>query len=951
MKFLERTAKYIAEHYADKTGELYVVLPNRRAGLFLKRYLTSQMGTTFWAPEIFSIQDFIFNLTGFQIADQHDLTFTLYSLHKSREATKAQPLNDFLKWGSTMLNDFNDVDLYMTDVENLFTYLTEAKAIARWNPDGSPLTDFEKEYLRFYNAMGGYYTELRTLLTKDKKAYPGMAFRMVAENCAQMTASLAGKKIIFAGLNALTPSEETIVRYMVNERKADILWDADEYYLSDKRQEAGRFLRKYLTKWNLPEFNWVDNNFADAGRRICITGIPGNVSQARYAGALLKDYVQENPDAARKIAVVLADEKLLVPVLNSLPAEITKFNITMGYPLKDTPVFSFAEATFAVHVNAAKFGKKAGEKAFCFYAHDLIRLLNHPYMQLLCGTAGDDGLPCSRKVADALTLNNFIFVSPRGIEAEFEKISEGRFATVAALFNIDISDSCSLLKALSSSLQRLRQIISEDDKDRIELEFIFNYYGIINRLLDLFARNAEAVDIKTLQSFLVQMSKAQTIPFYGEPLEGLQLLGLLETRALDFDTVILLSANEGIIPSGKSQNSFVPFDIRVEYGLPVHTEKEAVFAYHFYRLLQHCPDIHYVYNTESDPMGGGEKSRFIEQLLHELPAFNPDIEIVEKVLSLPLQNDLVDSSISIAKSEDTLNRLYEKAKTGFAPSTINAYRSCSLRFYFKEIAGLAETEEIAETVDSATLGTVIHKVLEELFTPFIGLKVTSADVKEMHKIYYSLLSDEFSKIFSGGDMSSGKNLLILKVAALYIFNFISEQQHEVQNFEKQQIQLLIAGLEQKLTVEMPVTSAGRELTVLLKGTIDRIDNVGNGIRIVDYKSGKVSAKDLTLDDWELLRSDSKLDKCLQLLMYSWLYYKQQGNVVSIPAIISFRNISSWAIHVTLPDDEHLNADTLQRFEDILLDILAQIFDPSIPFTQTDKPENCTYCPYISICNR
>ncbi len=428
---------------------------------------------------------------------------------------------------------------------------------------------------------------------------------------------------------------------------------------------------------------------------------------------------------------------------------------------------------------------------------------------------------------------------------------------------------------------------------------------------------------------------------------------MLETRNLDFERLIMLSVNDDFIPSGSVANSFIPFEIKREYKLPTYRERNAVFAYHFYRILQRSKQIYLLYNTESGELGGGDKSRFILQVQNELTKYNPNIIIKEKILSVPVRKSYSDSSITINKSPQILEVLKTYLQKGCSASAINVYRNCSLQFYFRYIIGLEETDKIEETIEASTLGTVVHDVLQKLYNPFKHKVLLPSDIKSNTQKIKSLIAHSFNENYLGGDVNFGKNLLIVRVANIFIQKFLNGEMKFVNDLKKNGEELIIEDVEHKYMAQLAFNDGKQAYEVSLKGIFDRVDKVGDNVRIIDYKTGKVNQWDLKFKDWEDLISDPKLDKCFQLLYYSYIYSKSQSsNFTNIrPGIISFRNLKQGFMSLGLPDNASFSEDAILHFESILQEIFLAMLNPEISFSQTIEEENCKYCAFKSICNR
>jgi RecB family exonuclease len=396
-------------------------------------------------------------------------------------------------------------------------------------------------------------------------------------------------------------------------------------------------------------------------------------------------------------------------------------------------------------------------------------------------------------------------------------------------------------------------------------------------------------------------------------------------------------------------NSFIPFELKRHFGLPTYSDKDAIFAYHFYRLLQRASTIYLLYNTESDAMGSGEKSRFLTQLIYELPKVNPNVTITEQLVNIPVKPQNNSDDIIIQKTPEIMERLTNRAISGFSPSSLNIYRNCSLQFYFNSIAGLKENEEVEETIGADVLGNVIHDVLEKMYSPFIDKKISADDVKELKKHIEEFTMNAFDEYYERSEISYGKNLLTLKVALRFVANFLDSEIKTIAANDKNGQPTIIKALEQKLAAEI---SIGNE-KVNVKGTADRIDSVGPFTRIIDYKTGLAANNELKFDDWDEIRTDANLSKSFQLLMYAWLYHKMNPQISEniLSGIITFRELSAGLKTVKVQGTEDLNKDVLLNFEEQLKILLAEIMDEKMPFVQAAEVSNCEYCSFVGICNR
>lgn len=964
--FLETLAEYIAQTHGLGKKRLAIILPNRRAGLFLRRYLGKATTVPIWAPDILAIEDFIHLKSGYTIPDQVSLLFNLYKAYEKAEGKDARTFDEFMPWGNMLLADFDEIDRYLVNARDVFEYLSEAKAIENWNLPGQELTITEKQYIRFYNSFAGIYEAFTTLLTSQHLAYHGLACRLLAESITDVSFD-EWDHVIFAGFNALSASEKHLIDFLLKSGKAEIHWDADEYYMNTEVQEAGKFLRSYRKSGKFGEMQWVFKDFATGAKNIEVIGVAQQIGQAKVAGEILTGLLSEFNAAASETAVVLVDENLLMPVLNSIPEIYSELNVTMGYPLRYTPLASLMEAIINLAVNTAKYTAVSSDNKIIvrFYHRDVIEVLIHPQIRQL---AENKQVGWDKKELKSLPARSFLSVADA--RELFTAIFKELAVALDPFFDEKAVTSSKLLLVLSNVIIVLRDaaIGSKTNAQQtggtsLDLEYLFQFALIINRLRLLLAEMQLEPGIAIMQSIIKQMVVASTVPFYGEPLKGLQVMGMLETRTVDFKNIIMVSVNEGMLPGSKASNSFLPADIRNNFGLPGYQDKNAIFAYHFYRLLQRSANAWLIYNTEPDEMGGGEKSRFIAQLLHELPIYNPLVKIDHRTAEIPLAKPSVNFNISIEKSEAILQRLAERAidpLRGFSPSRLNIFLTCTLQFYFSEILGIKEPDEVDDTMDAMQLGTVVHKVLEQLFKPYIGQDIDLGYYKEMKSKAEGQLEQTFKDIMPDYDFSMGKNALLVQVAKRLVLNYLTTEFDFATAQAKDNRKIQILALEHKMHAEIYIYgSAGDAVPrkIYLNGTADRIDTIGDIIRIIDYKTGSVKENSLILASTGTLLEGKKQGISFQLLMYAFLFSvnKNDLNIADGQAmesgIASLRSFNQGLLKVTVGGRSQLMKDDLQAMKEVLQTILLRLFNKDEPFAQTEDLESCKYCTFKSICNR
>jgi ATP-dependent helicase/nuclease subunit B len=943
--FLEKVSDYIYQAYGTQTEALCIVLPNRRGGLFLKKKLAQRYNQAIWSPSIFSIEDFIWEFSGYEKADLAEQLFIFYSIYCKTEGEKAEPFEAFCKWAPTLLADFSEADASLADTENLFGNLSDIRAIENWSLGQVTLTDFQKQYLHFWSRMAEWYRLYRQTITNAGKAYSGLAYRTVAEKINKPEIQQRWKKIIFAGLNALSPAEERIISVLHKSGRADVLWDADRYYLEDPVQEAGRFLRRYRDTLFTPsensktDFQHVEDCFATEAKEFTIAGVARSVSQAKAASHFLETIPIEKRYSPETV-IVLADDQLLLPLLHALPPDAAPVNITMGFPLRNTPVSTLVNSLFMLHENANRFSIRSREGEVKYYHSDIVRLLRHPYLRQLSA-----GLPLVETIEKYINRFNVIFCSP----AQLRKAAGDELADAFSLFEQVLTpwtNTNEALNGLKQLIQLLRAHFIPEEKEnyRIENEYLFQLSLLVNRAENLHQQWNITTELPALRALISQQLASTTLPFYGEPVAGLQIMGLLETRTLDFENVILLSANENMLPAGKMQSTFIIYELRKAFGLPVWQDRDAIAAYNFYRLIQRAKNIFLIHNTDQDVFGTKEKSRFITQLQHELPVLNKRVKIEDTVFDagIPLTPDIPEP-ILVPKSEKVMEQLTKLANDGLSPSLLNSYRNCSLQFYFHYVAGLREADEVEETIDSRTLGVIIHQSLEEIFKPAIGTQIDSPFFDAAIKKIEHICDAVFAKNYPLGEISSGKNLLARKIAVRYIKNYLQQEKKESAN-----LKLTVEALETNLKFQLDLH--GRSITLI--GQADRIDKTDRYVRLVDYKTGKTETKELRVTDWAEIETKPEIHKSFQLLMYAWLYARMTNEVMPIQSgIVSFRKIKEGLMTVSTPEGNLLQSQTLADFEQALIRLVNQIYNDQIPFAQTEDLNNCRLCTFNSICRR
>ncbi|WP_299776470.1 PD-(D/E)XK nuclease family protein [uncultured Formosa sp.] len=899
-------------------SNLKFILPSKRAGTFLKHQLSRSTKQTMFAPEILSIEDFVESISGLKTVSNTELLFQFYHTYIALN-TEAQPdsFEVFSKWAQILLQDFNEIDRYLIPQHKIFDYLSAIQELKHWSLE-TEKTDFVKNYLAFWNKLHTYYTHFTERLLENKLGYQGLVYRQADAHVGEYVTK---NKIqhVFLGFNALNTAEESIIQHILEHTNALIYWDIDKTFYENPIHDAGLFTRQHVKNWNYfktHSFNWISENYKDE-KIINIIGVPKNIGQAKYIGNILKD-INKTKNKLEHTAIVLGNEDLLLPVLNSLPQDVKRLNVTMGFPLKSIPLASLFESLFNLHKNNPK----------SFYYKDIISILSHQFIRPLF-------LHKSKDVATALIetiqKNNIVFLTEQDLVALCDSFKD----VIALLFGSWSNNATTALGCSKSLIFAIKDHLNEKkDEHVLSLEYTYRFHELFNELERLNTTYNYFQSISSLHQVYKELLSSETLDFQGEPLQGLQIMGMLESRVLDFETVIISSVNEGVLPAGKSNNSFIPLDVKLENNLPTFKEKDAVYTYHFYRLLQRAKNVYIIYNTEPDALAGGEKSRFLTQLelekIHTLNHFiaTPTVSLMEQKLK------------TVSKSPLVLKRLKEIAKHGFSPSSLTNFMRNPMDFYFQKVLKIQEYDEVEETVAANTLGTVVHNTLEDFYKPLVGKQLTVEHITEMKSNISSTVLHHFEDTYNKGDISSGKNLISFEIAKRYVSNFINLELKEIKAGRVIKIIAIEADFKQ-VKINIPEL----DFPVTIGGKVDRVDDYDGTTRIIDYKTGKVNQSQVEIVDWEELTTDyNKYSKPFQILCYAFMMLSDGTLKFPLEAgIISFKNLNGGFLKFTKKDKQgygankitDINEETIQLFEAQLKVLILDIFDPEKDFEEKE----------------
>ena len=956
--FLKLVAADLYKHTEGNLAHTAVVFPNKRAGLFFNEYLAQESDSPIWSPAYVSISELFRSLSPWEVGDPVKLVCELYKIFR-RETQSTETLDDFYFWGEMLISDFDDADKNRVDTDKLFSNLQDLRNIM----DDYTFIDDEQEeairqffqnfsierrtalkerFISLWNVLGNIYKGFRESLASQNIAYEGMMYRHVIEHLD--VDKLPYEKYVFVGFNVLNKVEHTLFTQLKDAGKAVFYWDYDEFYMKENRQavthEAGEFIRRNLRDFPSPLSGELFKNLSKPKEVHYIASSTEN-AQARY----LPQWIRNNLTTPEKeTAVVLCNEALLQPVLHSLPAEVKHVNITMGFPLSQTPVYSFLIALLELHTHGFNF--KSGRYTF----QSVVTLLKHPYTRQLTGQA--------ELLEKELTRNNRFYPLPGEL---------GKDEFLTRLFT-PLSGNLNLCIRLSETLQQVASIYQAntsgtEDTDafnQLYRESLFKAYTTINRFRTLIEEDELTVQSETFRRLLVKVLSATNIPFHGEPAIGMQVMGVLETRNLDFRHLVLLSVNEGQLPKSGGDSSFIPYNLRKAFGMTTIEHKIAVYAYYFYRLLQRAERITLIYNTSSDGLNRGEWSRFMLQFLIEWP--HP---ITRQFLEAG-QSPQGTSSITVEKTPDVMRQMQSlfdvraNPKAKFSPSALNYYLDCPLKFYYRYVAGLSAPDEVSAEIDSATFGSIFHYAAEHIYKDLTthGKVINKEALETLLRNDVKLqdyVDTAFKKLFFNVPQNekpeyNGVQLINSAVIARYLKQLL-------QNDLRYAPFTFIAS-EMEVDEPIDIQTPKGVIKSRIGGIIDRMDSKDGTLRIVDYKTG--GDADTPPHVESLFIPDKKRSNYVfQTFLYAAIMCRKQPTMKIAPALLYIHRAATETYSPVIQMGESRKpkeaVEDFSKYEkeyrERLQGLLEEIFNPEKSFAQTEIIEKCTYCDFKALCKR
>ena len=872
MSYLQEVITDVLENYSDKIERLVFVTTGKRPALFLKKHFAEQVKHATIAPEFIGIADLFTRISDLQPISNLPLLFEFYDCYVKTCKDTPDSFEEFLSWGQTALKDFSEIDQYLVNPDKIFPYIHALKEVEHWS-GMDELSEMQKKYLEFWNTLGDYYFALNSKLTEMGKGYGGFIAKKAVEKLPEYLQTHSNSIHIFVGFNALSKAEQKVIQSILMDLGGEIYWDGDTYFFNNPAHDAGFFLRKYINSWRYyqtdkPKF--IQSNY-EKEKELYLTGVPKSINQAHSVAELLKNTPSNELE---KTALIIADENLLIPVLQAVQPK-TSVNITMGYPLQQTPLNDLFVAYFRLHLSKS------------FYHKDILNLLSQPFLHTLLKEE------VVRHISQYIKTHNLTTL---------------------------IDNAITLIYRLKA------QIDPESNTHLLTQEYAYRFFQLFNQLKQLQEQYGYIDSVKTLYHFYLDVLQKSSLNFRGEPLEGLQVMGVLESRSLDFEHVIITSVNEGVLPLGKSDSSLIPYDVKYELELPTYKERDAVYSYNFYRILQRAKQVHLFYDTEMNSLKSKEKSRFILQLLAEKI---PTHKVIHQIKA-PEVYPAVLRPLNIKKTTSVINALKALAEKGISPSALTTYIRNPLTFYEQQVLQVYEEEDVEEAVEARTFGKIVHGSLEDLYSPFLNEILSEEHIKKMQPLVLPTIEKRFEEEYRSTDFRTGKNWLIFNVIEKYVRSFLTLELNEI----KSGTEIIPLYLEQK--IKIPFQASHLPFLVNFKGIIDRVDRRNGVLHIIDYKTGIVEETDVRIKDWENLITDIKYGKAFQLLTYAYMITQHfKIDEPMIVANLSFKRLQKGFLRFHTYIDKVKNYDvttqTLALYSQYTEQLLQEIFDIKRPF--------------------
>lgn len=955
--FLQVVAEDLYIKCGGDFSHVAVVFPNKRASLFFNEHLVKVANRPIWAPSYLSITDLFSQLTPLTVGEPITLIWELYKVFVAETNDRTESFDNFYHWGEVLLNDFDDADKNCVDARSLFTNIKELhdmtddlSYLEEGQKEALQLffqhflmekeTDLKQRFISIWDACGAIYERYKERLAELKIGYEGMVYRDAVQ--ALDIEKLNSQKYVFIGFNALNKVEEKLFKALQKAGKAWFYWDYDLYYVNNVHHEAGEFMRRNLSMFPSELGAEYFDNFT-APKDIHIIASSTENGQARYLEQWIPQYLTKEE---KRTAVVLCNEGLLQPVLHCLPHQVKQTNITMGYPMQQTLAYSFIDSLITLHSDGYNPDKQR------FHYEEVATVLNHPYTRLLC--------PSAHEWYQKLRSSNRLY--PHYTELCKDETLQLLFTPIETPDGI-----CSLLREALKRVASYYAREPQNDTDaftQLYNEALFKAYTSINQFIQIQTDNRIVFEQKTLVRLLRQVFSSLSIPFHGEPAIGMQIMGVLETRNLDFEHLILLSVNEEKLPKSSAGQTFVPYNLRRAFGLTTAEHKTAVFAYYFYRMIQRTKHVTLMYNNNTSGLEKGEQSRFLLQLLVESKHTIRQSQLEPQQGAVHLEADIPSKDKQIIHTLLTQYQTQadrgEKEQKSLSPSALNTYIDCPCKFYYRYVVKLKAEEEMQEDVDASSFGSIFHKTAEYIYeqlkerAPLITAERLERLLQQeilLEKYVHQSFCTEFFKVSSKEENIeyNGLQLLNKEVVIRYIKQLL--------NLDKKIAPFTYEVSEETVLEPFPVTIDGKTVSINIGGKIDRQHCTGDTLHIVDYKTGGEEKKIKEIDEL-FVQKDKRANYIFQIFLYAMIKIKDERKAgrdrAVCPHLLYIHRSRGEDYNSEIQIGKELITDFSkyeEEFRQHLRTLIEEIFDTSKPFSRTAITKTCEYCDYKQICRR
>ena len=871
-------------------SEYTFILPNKRSALFLKKEISRFQNADIISPKIFEIDEFMQHISGFEKIEETELYFDFYKcyLENNSKENEIQPFDDFINWAKLMLIDFNEIDRELCETQKLFDYVNAFKDLNHWSFEEKE-TELLKKYISFWRNLKPYYNSLTKILFAKKRGYQGKIYREATKSIKEFIKKNNIVNHIFLGFNALSKSESFIIQNIIEQNESNhIFWDIDNTLISSEYNNSSFFIKSYLKNWNYyktKKYELISDEYQKE-KDISVIGSAKSVTQLKYIGSLIQGMSKEDQN---KTAIVLSDESLLIPMLNSLPMITGNVNVTMGYPIEYTATNSFFKSLFKLQYSKRKE----------FYYKDVVSILQNELL--------DSFFEKDNNILELLEKNNLIYVSLKDL-IELDKKNE-------KVYNLMFNPWKKPKEAIQNCIELIKEIKKEIKKgDKIHANLIYHIENIFLELENYINFNDYIKSIKSLDTIYTELLKTCKSPFESSNYNGIQIMGMLETRLLNFDNIFIISMNEGILPKGKINNSYIPFEIKKKFGLNTHFEKDAIFSYHFFRLIKGARKIVITHNTEPDLKGGGEISRFIRQI---------DAEGIHKINfhTLISKKKIITTKQDYKKTDLVLNKFEEILEKGISASMLNLFLIDKSKFFERYILEIRD-KNIEEIAKANTLGNIVHDTIEELYTPLLNKNLSVKQLIKIKKIIKKTVGKKIKKYVNIKSIERGKNIIIANTAVDYVKRLIDRDIRLCKEGNK----IKVLEVEKDFTNEI----VSGEKKVKIRGKIDRIDLINDEIRLIDYKTGKLIEKNkINIKTFEDIKNEKGI-YALQLLFYA-IGVKDNYKQAIYGEIISSRDTLNNCNVLHINGNKYFNKDIIEKGKNYIFEIINQIMDKEKAF--------------------